>query len=162
MLQMIGGADGEGSVGEGMYSTVQNVKDNTYSMYGTCHRVLLLSTEHQRQKYSLQNFTHKSEHLRQHTARTVLTTEFYLYIQNIYDNLCSMYCTHHKSLFMSLEHLRRNVLHIPCSLQNYSCVQNVYDDMDNTYCTHYKITHASTTSMTTCTAHTVIATIFYS
>jgi len=78
MLQMIGGDDGEGSVGEGMCSTVQNIKDNTYSMYGTCHRILLLSTEHQRQRYSLQNFTRKSECLQQHTAHTVLTREFYL------------------------------------------------------------------------------------
>jgi hypothetical protein len=61
MLRIIGGDDGEGSVGEGMYSTVQNVKDDTYSMYGTCHRIPLLSTERQRQQYSLQNFTGKSE-----------------------------------------------------------------------------------------------------
>jgi hypothetical protein len=53
MLWMIGGDDGEGSVGEGMYITVQNIKDNTYSMYGPCHRIPLLSTERQRQQYSL-------------------------------------------------------------------------------------------------------------
>jgi hypothetical protein len=63
MLQMIGGDDGEESVGEGMYITVQDVKDDTYSMYGPCHRIPLLSTEHQRQQYSLQNFTRKSERL---------------------------------------------------------------------------------------------------
>jgi hypothetical protein len=44
MLQMIGGDDGEGSVGKGMYSTVQNVKDDIYCMYGTCHRISIVST----------------------------------------------------------------------------------------------------------------------
>jgi hypothetical protein len=78
MLWMIGGDDGEGSVGKWMYNTVQKVKDDTCSMYGTCHRIPLLSTERQRQQYSLQNFTRKSERLRRHTARTVLITEFYL------------------------------------------------------------------------------------
>jgi hypothetical protein len=78
MLRMIGGDGGEGSVGERMYNTVQNVKDDTCSMYGTCHRIPLLGTECQRQPYSLQNFTRKSKRLRRHTAHTVLTTEFYL------------------------------------------------------------------------------------
>jgi len=78
MLQMISGDDAEGSVDKGMYSTVQNVKDDTYSMYGTCHRIPLLSKERQRQQYSLQKLTGKSKRLRRDTARTVFTTEFYL------------------------------------------------------------------------------------
>jgi hypothetical protein len=61
MLQMISEDDAEESVDEGMYSTVQNVKDDTHSMYGTCHRIPLVSKEHQRQQYSLQKLTGKSE-----------------------------------------------------------------------------------------------------
>jgi hypothetical protein len=95
----------------------------------------------------------------QHTLHTL---QNYLCIRIVYDDMYSTNCNRYNILFMSPEYLWRNVLHIPYSPQNYLCIQNVYDDMHNTYYTHDKITCASATSMTICTAQTVIATIFYS
>jgi hypothetical protein len=145
MLRMIGGDDGEGSVGKWMYNTVQKVKDDTCSMYGTCHRIPLLSTERQRQQYSLQNFTRKSERLRRHTLQN------YSCVPNVYGDLCSTPYSLQNFIYESRTSTKKCTAH---NILNKITRTSITSMM--TYTPRTTKFYSSRTSLKKCTARTVL------